>query len=587
MTDEPKSESAEPSAESASADRQRRLEEVLAAFLAGGESQGEAARQPLLAEHPDLADELAAFFQDHDRMRQWAEPSWATAHGGFSRRPATPPLGTPSETTLGARSLGQGAGESARGGSSHSSSGALPCRFGDYELCEELGRGGMGVVYKARQLSLRRTVAVKMIHGRFAAEPSAVQRFRAEAEAAAKLQHANIVQVYEVGQYEGQPFFSMQYVEGQSLSQLLKQVSLSPKRAARYVEQISRAVAHAHEHGVLHRDLKPSNVLIDARDQPRVMDFGLAKQLESDAQITVSGQLLGTPPYMSPEQAGARRSEIGPASDVYSLGVVLYELLTGQPPFRGANAWETLRLVRESDPRLPRTLNPQIPRDLEMICLKCLEKDPRDRYPSATALAEDLERYLDGDSISISSLSLFERLARTLERGSLDVEFRAWRRILHHFAWIVFLAHLVLFTLESRWWEFPWTVFAAVRSAEYAAMGLVLWLLRRQWYPPRGAPSRQLLALWLAFVAGSVVLHVISPFEGGKLYPQYAVLASLGFFMMGSSYWGYCYLIGTAFLALAMFMAWLPWLAALAFGCAWAVSLLAVARHLGQLAEER
>jgi len=445
----------------------------------------------------------------------------------------------------------------------------------------------MGVVYKARQLSLRRTVAVKMIHGRFAAEPSAVQRFHAEAEAAAKLQHANIVQVYEVGQYEGQPFFSMQYVEGPSLAQLLKQVSLSPKRAARYVEQISRAVAHAHEHGVLHRDLKPSNILIDGRDQPRVMDFGLAKQLESDAQITVSGQLLGTPPYMSPEQAGARRSEIGPASDVYSLGVVLYELLTGQPPFRGASAWETLRLVRESDPRLPRTLNPQVPRDLEMICLKCLEKDPRDRYPSATALAEDLERYLDGDSISISSLSLFERLARTLERGSLDVEFRAWRRILHHFAWIILLAHLVLSVLESRWWVFPWTVFAAVRSAEYTAMGLVLWLLRRQWYPPRGAPSRQLLVLWLAFVAGSIVLHVISPFEGRNLYPQYAVLASLGFFMMGSSSWGYCYLIGTVFLALAMFMAWLPGLAALAFGCAWAASLLAVARHLGELAEER
>ena len=342
-------------------------------------------------------------------------------------------------------------------------------------------------------------------------------------------------------------------------------------------------MAHAHERGVLHRDLKPSNVLIDSQDQPRVMDFGLSKQLESDADITLSGQLLGTPPYMSPEQAGAPGMEVGPASDVYALGAVLYELLTGQPPFRAATPLETLRQVRECDPRLPRTLNSQVPRDLEMICLKCLEKDPRHRYGDARSLAEDLGRYLAGESISLSSVSLFERLARTLERGSLDAEFQTWQRILRHFAWIVLLAHTLLFFLELQWWRIPWQAFAAIRATEYVAMSAVLWCFRSTWYPPRGSAARQLLALWLAYITGSAVLHMIHPFEGSTLYPQYAVLASLGFIMMGSSYWGYCYMIGGGFLLLALIMSATPVVAPLAFGAAWSISLLALARHLRQL----
>jgi hypothetical protein len=293
--------------------------------------------------------------------------------------------------------------------------------------------------------------------------------------------------------------------------------------------------------------------------------------------------MLGTPPYMSPEQAGARRSEIGPGSDIYSLGAVLYELLTGQPPFRGATPFETLRQVRECDPKLPRTLNPQVPRDLELICLKCLEKDVRHRYPSARALADDLGRYLAGDPISLTSLGLFERLARTLERGSLDVELRTWRRILRHFAWIVLLAHVVLFALELFRHHAHWFLFAGVRSVEYAGMALVVWLLRRDWYPPQGSAARQLFALWLGYVTGSAVLHLMHPFEGGSLYPQYAILASLGFIMMGSCYWGYCYLIGAIFLALAVFMKWSPATAPLLFGLVWAASLLALARHLSEL----
>jgi eukaryotic-like serine/threonine-protein kinase len=566
--------------------RQQRLEEALAIFLNSDISGAGTSRQQLIADYPDLADELAAFFADHDRMRQLAPLPWRVGQDGFATGRDMPcSLRT---EALGAVPAGERAREPTGVQPWLEPPSVLPCRFGDYELREEIGRGGMGVVYKARQSSLNRIVAVKMIRTGLTAEGSAIQRFRAEAEAAAKLQHPHIVQVYEVGQHEGQPFFSMQYVEGRNLSQLLRESPLSPKRAARYLHQISQAVAHAHEHGVLHRDLKPSNVLIDLDDQPQVLDFGLAKQLESDADITVSGQLLGTPPYMSPEQAGARRGEIGPASDVYSLGAVLYELLTGQPPFGGATPLETLQQVRDCDPRLPRTLNPQVPRDLEMICLKCLEKDPRHRYPDAKAFAEDLERYLHGDSISISSLSLFERLARALERGALDVEFRTWRRILRHFAWIVLLAHVILFLAELRGPQYPWSFFAAVRATEYTAMGIVLWLLRRDWYPPRGGPARQLFALWAAYVAGSAVLHLISPFEGSRLYPQYAVLASIGFFMMGSSYWGYCNLIGVTFLVLAVVMTWIPsFVAPLAFGIVWAASLLALARRLRQLSEER
>jgi WD40 repeat protein len=286
-------------------------------------------------------------------------------------------------------------------------------RFGDYELLDEIARGGMGVVYRARQVSLNRVVAVKMIlWGHFASKES-VRRFRAEAETAARLQHPNIVAIHEIGEWEGQHFFSMDCVEGASLD---KSGPLPAEHAARYLEAIADAVHYAHGRGVLHRDLKPSNVLIDAFDQPRVTDFGLAKLLHLDSGLTVTGQALGSPQYMPPEQASAGRGEVGPRSDLYALGALLYHCLTGRPPFAAATVAETLAQVLDREPVAPRVLNPAVPRDLEAICLKCLEKDPARRYATASELAEELGCFRRGEPIRARPIGATGRLWRWSQR---------------------------------------------------------------------------------------------------------------------------------------------------------------------------
>ncbi len=277
--------------------------------------------------------------------------------------------------------------------------------LGDYELIEEIARGGMGVVFKARQRSLNRLVALKMVLGGPLASAAAQQRFLAEAQTVASLQHPNIVAIHEVGQHEGQAFFSMDYVPGRSLSEVLRDGPLPPRRAAAYARTIAEAVQYAHQRGVLHRDLKPSNVLIDQADQPRVTDFGLAKRLDDsqlstlNVQPTLSGQVLGSPNFMSPEQAQGRHREVGPRSDVYSIGALLYHLLTGRPPFQAATLTEVLRQVVAVEPAAPRVLNPALPRDLETICLKCLEKEIPRRYQTAQALGDELGRFLRGEPI--------------------------------------------------------------------------------------------------------------------------------------------------------------------------------------------
>jgi WD40 repeat protein/tRNA A-37 threonylcarbamoyl transferase component Bud32 len=289
-------------------------------------------------------------------------------------------------------------------------------RIADYELLREVGRGGMGVVFKARHVRLNRVVALKMIRGGALADAEDVQRFAKEAEAAAQLQHPNIVALYEVGSHEEQPYLSMEYISGSSLAERAAQGPLPGRRAAVYLEATARAVQCAHSRGVLHRDLKPANVLLDENDQPKVTDFGLAKLMSTDSGQTRTGAVLGTPSYMSPEQAAGRK-DLGPPSDVYSLGAILYELLTGTPPFRGETALATLNLVADQEPITPRLLNPTLDRELETICLKCLEKDPGRRYASADALAQDLRRYLDGEPIAARRLSAPGRAVRWCRRN--------------------------------------------------------------------------------------------------------------------------------------------------------------------------
>lgn len=282
-------------------------------------------------------------------------------------------------------------------------------RSGDLEFIRELGRGGMGVVYEARQISLNRRVAVKMLPGGSFARPEFIHRFQAEAEAVARLRHPNIVSIHEVGELEGQPFFAMELVSGPSLADLVRSQPVPPKRAARYVRTVAQAIAHAHSAGVLHRDLKPSNVLLDEEDQPRITDFGLAKLVDSAADLTRTGEVLGSPNYLPPEQVAGR--PVGTTGDIYSIGAILYQLLTARPPFAADSVAATLQQVLQGDPIPPRFLNAGIPIDLETICLKCLRREPSRRYANAADLAADLTRFEAGEPIEARPVSRSERLA--------------------------------------------------------------------------------------------------------------------------------------------------------------------------------
>jgi WD40 repeat protein len=314
--------------------------------------------------------------------------------------------------------------------------------FGDYELLEEIARGGMGVVYRARQVSLGRIVAVKMLLAGPLATKDFVQRFRTEAAAAASLQQPNIVAIHEVGFAQGQHFFAMDFVEGLTLAQLVAKGPLPARQAATYLKIIAEAIHFAHERNVLHRDLKPSNVLIDsATDQPRVTDFGLAKRLEAETELTLSGQMLGSPNYMSPEQATAKRGTVGTRSDVYSLGAILYHVLTGRPPFQGETLTDVLHQLADNDPLAPHLLTPRIPHDLETICLKCLEKEPAKRYQSAQELADELDRFLRDEPIHARPVTRTERTWR-------------WCRRKPALAGLLAALHMVLaFGLMGIFWE--------------------------------------------------------------------------------------------------------------------------------------
>src|SRR5262245_55471494 len=289
--------------------------------------------------------------------------------------------------------------------------------LGDYELLEEVGRGGQGVVFRARQKSLNRVVALKVIGlGQWATKAD-LKRFRLEAEAAARLDHPCIVPIYEVGERDGQCYFSMKFVEGGQLDDVVKQTPLSIRQAVELITKIARTVHYAHENGILHRDIKPGNILLDGKNEPHLTDFGLARLVESESEITRTVEVLGTPSYMAPEQAAGNNTKLTCATDVYGLGALLYQLLTGHPPFAGGTTYETIKLLLETEPRPPRLWNPKVDRDLSTICLKCLEKDPKRRYSIALALAEDLERWLRHEPIHARRTGVIGRSKKWLERN--------------------------------------------------------------------------------------------------------------------------------------------------------------------------
>jgi serine/threonine protein kinase/tetratricopeptide (TPR) repeat protein len=289
--------------------------------------------------------------------------------------------------------------------------------FGDYELLEEIGRGGQGVVYRAHQKSLNRTVALKVIGLGYWATAAHLKRFRREAEAAASLDHPGIVPIHEVGEREGSCYFSMKFVEGGQLDEIVKREPIPIRRAVELIAKVARTVHYAHEHGILHRDIKPGNVLLDAKGEPLLTDFGLARLVETESTVTHTMDVLGTPSYMAPEQAVGNNAAVSSATDVYGLGAVLYQLLTGHPPFAGGTTYETIKQLLDTEPRQPRLWNPKIDRDLSTICLKSLEKDPQRRYSSALALAEDLEHWLKHEPIRAKRSGLFTHTRKWVRRN--------------------------------------------------------------------------------------------------------------------------------------------------------------------------
>jgi serine/threonine protein kinase len=511
----------------------------------------------------------------------------------------------------------------------------LPVGAG-YQILSELGRGGMGVVYKARQKGLNRTVALKMILAGAHAAPQTLARFRTEAEAAARLQHPNIVQVYEVGEQGGAPYLALEFVDGVSLAQRLEGQPLSPDEAAELVETLARAVQYAHERGVVHRDLKPANILLqksgirnpksetnpknqkpksktsgvavsDLRPSdfefvsdfgfrisdlvPKVTDFGLAKQLDGDHGQTQSGAVLGTPSYMAPEQAEGRTRAAGPAVDVYALGAILYECLTGRPPFAGPTLLDTLEQVRSQDPEPPTHLRPGLPRDLETICLHCLHKEPDQRYASAAALADDLRRYRDGEMIQARPFNLVDRLAHTLNRDQFVFHLRPLGNVMLAVAPLPALVQLAVFVLAAGT-----PAYAAVSMLAFLGMVLIgvacfLWTNRVHPLMPRGPADRQLWSARIGQLLGMFLTPLVSyavaepgrPWNGLTVYPFWCILTGVTFFGLANAFWGRLYLVALVWFAAALLMPLrLEW-APLELGLLLSGMLLVLSRHLRRL----
>ena len=378
-------------AESIGGDREHRVQEILASYFEGIEAGTAPDPRALIEANPEVAGELTEFFAIQDHLRHIAAPirELGEMASSLGRNPAPAGRHAMDDSSIHARG-----------------------RIGEYDLLGEIARGGVGIVYLARQRSLGRSVAIKVLRDGPYATPADARRFHKEAETAANLDHPNIVPIYEVGEDRGCVFFSMKLIEGGTLADRARDDISDLRRLVRLMAAVARAIQYAHERGVLHRDLKPSNILIDDRGEPLVADFGLARRLDADSDLTRTGVVVGTPSYMAPEQAGGRGEAVTTATDVHGLGAILYFLLTGRPPYGGATVLEILDRVRSDPPRPPSTIRRAVDRDLETICLKCLEPEPSRRYPSAGAVAEDLERWLEGRSI----------LARRAGRAE-----RAWR----------------------------------------------------------------------------------------------------------------------------------------------------------------
>jgi serine/threonine-protein kinase len=517
-------------------------DELLAQLFAELTEQLRQGRQPdveaVARQHPQLAAELRellAAVRVVDEVLRLPPDAQATV--------LVPPPSTPT------------------GDQSMSSTASLPRRFGDYELLEELGRGGMGVVYKARQCNPDRIVAIKMLLQGELASAADRARFQAEAQAAARLEgHSNIVPIHDVGVCDGQPYFSMKYVEGTTLARLVAQGPLPPREAARYVATVSQAIHYAHQQGIVHRDLKPSNILIDLHGQIQVTDFGLAKRVEGGANLTQSGTIMGTPSYMPPEQAAGNRGSLGPASDVYSLGAILYELLTGRPPFQAATRFDTIMQVLEKDVVEPRRLNPKVDPDLEIICLKCLQKPIDLRYATAGQLADDLEAFRSGEPLPWARSSSVWSMCRNLVRATYHAPvLENWGLLWmwHSLKILVICAATQAMYQAGLTQHWPYLVLWTIALLVW---GWVFWSWRK-----RGGPvtfiERQIAHIWAAGVLGSISIFAVEWLAGLPvltLTPSLAVVAGMVFLVKAGMLSGEFYFAAASLFLTGLLMACFP-----------------------------
>ncbi len=511
------------------------LEAVMADYLQRIEEGENPEPAAYLRAHPQHEEELRSFFRNH----HW-----------FGESPA------PENSSL------------------------IGTQVGPYQIEAEIARGGMGVVYRARQQGLERPVALKLISTGVLAGTEERRRFRIEAEAAARLHHPGIIAIHEIGSWQGYEYFSMTLVEGPTLQLRVDDKVFDDRESARLVCDIASAVAYAHRAGIVHRDLKPENILISEDGRPLVTDFGLAKWHREGTMITRTGQVLGTPHYMSPEQA-CGRGQSGVASDVYSLGAILYALLVGRPPHRGNSAAEVLRSVLQDEPEPPRQVRRDAPQELENVCLKAIRYDPATRYSSADDLAKDLERYLAGEPTSAAGSGLLDRVAREIRRDQHQNYFEEWGRSLTWIGVIIFVTHVLIFVLDVL--DAPaWGAFWLPRGVMLLAIFGVIYHAREGALLPRTVAERPVWSIWIAYLATLGVMNLLSLMDGlghSTLFPVASSLSAFGFIAMSGHVWGGSALFGLGFLGVAVLTVLLPTPAPLLFGTMWLISLVSLGQH--------
>lgn len=537
----------------------RELEEVLAEYLQDVEAGISVDAEALAERYPVHRSELLEFIaidqQFRERSRTNSEAFQKTVLEGVSQSAGSAPaITTPLQ------------------------------RVGEYELLEEIDRGGMGVVFKARHPTLRRTVAIKMmLAGAFASE-EAERRFRREAAAAARLNHPGIVPVYDVGIVDhpgplhGQTWFAMALIAGTDLSRRIGSELFDSITAAQLSTRIVEAIHYAHSKGVIHRDLKPANILLDENNNPHITDFGLSRcHDDNETQLTAAGQIFGTPGYMSPEQAAGKNESVGPATDIYSLGAVMYCMLTGRPPFRASSTVATLQQVTHDAPAPPRLLNRTVEPDLESIILKCLEKDSADRYSTAEELKQDLERFLRGESVSAASINLVGYLGRVLASSRNSEFLEGWSRALYAVSAVVLTFHVAL-----QFLPLTATQITLVNAGKYVLLLGVIWRAREGVLTPQNPVERTIWSLWIGYILTYLTTEIMVRIVRQPEFTLYAIMSlvsSVILLVLGGQLWGGCYVIGGLFAVLAPTITAFPDYGAILFGGLWSFVFFQLGRR--------